>query len=248
MERFDVVMEGLRRGDSFLANLTLATPITINASLEEVFYATKATYKLCLPNRFVCFSPESFVRIDTASGRIETRPMKGTIDASLPNAREQILSDSKELAEHYTIVDLMRSDLARVSSNIEVERFRYIDTIHTAQGDLLQVSSLIAGEVLPHYSKHLGSLLKAILPAGSICGAPKEATRRLIARAEKGKRGFYSGVFGIFDGQVLDSAVMIRFIAEENGNRRYHSGGGITINSRAKDEYHEVIQKIYLPR
>ena len=69
-----------------------------------------------------------------------------------------------------------------------------------------------------------------------------------IEEAETEPRGYYTGIFGYFDGTSLDSAVMIRFIEQkEDGTLLYHSGGGITINSRAEDEYREVIEKVYLP-
>jgi para-aminobenzoate synthetase component 1 len=71
---------------------------------------------------------------------------------------------------------------------------------------------------------------------------------RLIASAEQESRGFYTGIAGYFDGKVLDSAVLIRFIEEREGGKLfYRSGGGITVNSNARDEYEEMLAKIYLP-
>lgn len=245
-ERFEVICTALKQGDTFLANLTLATPVMCPAP-EELFHATYAPYRLCVPGRFICFSPESFVNIDFAEGRIATYPMKGTIDASLPCAEQTILNDYKETAEHYTIVDLMRSDLARVARRVRVERFRFITEISTDRGRLLQVSSEIVGEIAQK-RRELGTLLRELLPAGSISGAPKEATVRAIARAERQPRGFYSGVFGYFDGVRVDSAVAIRFIEQRaSGEKYYRSGGGITINSHPEEEYREVVEKIYLP-
>jgi para-aminobenzoate synthetase component 1 len=93
----------------------------------------------------------------------------------------------------------------------------------------------------------LGDIIATLLPAGSISGAPKRKTVEIIHEAEQGPRGFYSGVCGIFDGSNLDSAVMIRFIGKENGKFVYRSGGGITINSIARKEYQELIDKVYVP-
>lgn len=246
-ERFDIIQQSLRHGDSFLANLTVATPIETSLNLQEIYTLARAPYRMLMEERFVCFSPERFVRIDPQ--RISTNPMKGTIPADQPNAASTILQDPKETAEHYTIVDLMRSDLARVSHNVRVARFRYIDRIITRQRELLQVSSEIEGKLPENALNHLGDILFRLLPAGSICGAPKEATLQAIARAEQGHpRGYYTGIFGYFNGQVLDSAVMIRFIAKHpDGSLYYHSGGGITIHSDPLSEYHEVYDKIYLP-
>ena len=68
---------------------------------------------------------------------IYSYPMKGTIDASLPNARQELMDDKKEAAEHATIVDLIRNDLSRVASGVRVDRYRYIETLHTNKGDIL---------------------------------------------------------------------------------------------------------------
>jgi para-aminobenzoate synthetase component 1 len=173
--------------------------------------------------------------------------MKGTINASLPDAEQLILSDEKELSEHVTIVDLIRNDLSAVAKSVNVNRFRYIDRIKTNHKDLLQISSEIAGDLPDDYLSHLGSILISLLPAGSVSGAPKRKTIQIIREAEKEKRGFYTGVFGYFDGVKLDSAVMIRFIEQEGEQFYYRSGGGINAQSEAEKEYQEAIDKIYVP-
>lgn len=244
--RFAVIREGLQRGDSYLANLTVRTPIDFTGDPLELLSRVKAKYAAWLPGRFVCFSPEIFVRV-SADGVIRSFPMKGTIDATLPNAREQILQDPKELAESATIVDLIRNDLSSVASGVRVERFRYVDEVKTRDGALLQVSSEVAGQLPSDWRSRLGEILDRLLPAGSITGAPKESTRALIARAEQHERGFYTGICGYFDGESLDTGVMIRFIEREGDRYYYHAGGGITINSDCRSEYEEVIEKIYLP-
>lgn len=106
LRRFAVIRRGLLRGDSFLTNLTERTPIRTNLTLDEIFRRSRARYKLLLPGRLVCFSPECFVRI--TDGVIRSYPMKGTIDAALPDAEARLLEDYKERCEHYTIVDLIR--------------------------------------------------------------------------------------------------------------------------------------------
>jgi len=94
---------------------------------------------------------------------------------------------------------------------------------------------------------HAYPTLMNLLPAGSVTGAPKAKTVQIIREAEEEQRGYYSGVFGYFDGDQLDSAVMIRFI-EKTGNKFfYRSGGGITTQSKAEIEYQEAIDKIYVP-
>ena len=235
------------RGDSFLTNLTLRTPIECTASLEDIYLSSEATYRILLPGHFVAFSPECFVKLQ--GDELATHPMKGTIDAHLPNAAETLRADYKEGCEHHTIVDLMRNDLSRIANGVHVRRFKYLTELHTSSGELLQMSSEVIGTINRSRGLHLGDLLLQLLPAGSISGAPKERTVELIQEAEGQSRGFYTGVCGYFDGKDLDSAVLIRFIEQDtDGKLFYHSGGGITINSSCKDEYHECLQKIYIPQ
>lgn len=242
---FDVVMKHLRFGNSYLVNLTSRTRIEMSLDLTSVYDDSAAPYRLLCRDEFVCFSPESFVRID--NNQIASFPMKGTIDAGIPDAGMIILQDKKETAEHYTIVDLIRNDLSMVAKNVHVPRFRFIDRIATNRKDLLQVSSEIRGELPADWHCHLGDLMNALLPAGSVTGAPKEKTLEIISEAENYHRGFYTGVFGFFNGQSLDSGVMIRFIQKEDGQFFYKSGGGITVYSDARSEYEEMINKVYVP-
>ena len=244
-KKFAVVREGLARGDSFLLNLTMATKLEMDWTLEEIFHRARSPYRLLVPGRFVCFSPEIFVRID--EGMISSYPMKGTIDASLPNAERVILEDYKERSEHNTIVDLIRNDLNRVAEQVDVRRFRYIDRLQVSRGEILQVSSEVTGRLTGNYYSRLGEVIFGMLPAGSVSGAPKPSTLHIISCAEGGRRGFYTGVFGYFDGKRLDSAVMIRYIEECDGQYYFRSGGGITINSDCRAEYEEVLAKVYLP-
>ena len=298
---FDIVKNNIMAGNSYLTNLTCKVPVNCNLSLEDIFNQAKGKYKLLLrrkrnqaedkaqqkeeeaqnkadkkeenieeiSNPFVCFSPETFVRIK--NGRIYSYPMKGTLDASLPDAEKQLMEDRKEAAEHATIVDLIRNVLSRVAENVRVDKYRYIDVLHTNKGDILQTSSEISGSLPEDYRQHLGKILDAQLPAGSITGAPKDKTMQIIHEAEGYDRGFYTGIMGIYDQGELNSAVMIRFIEEENspvdfeadGEKNFKAnegkepkesrelyfkaGGGITSKSDCRREYEEVIQKIYLP-
>jgi len=244
-EAFDTVMHHLDYGDSFLTNLTIKTKVRPNQSLRDLFHFSKAKYKLWLKDQVLVFSPETFVQIK--DGKIYSYPMKGTIDASVPGAKEKVLSDQKELSEHVTIVDLIRNDLSIVSSNVEVSRFRYIDELITSDKTLLQVSSEISGDLPLNYNEHLGDVVVSLLPAGSVSGAPKAKTQEIIRQAEKEERGYYTGVFGYFNGTELDSGVMIRFIEQKGNEYYYRSGGGITTQSSLESEYQEAIDKIYVP-
>lgn len=242
---FDRVKKEILFGNSFLLNLTFATEISTNYSLKALFDIAHAKYKLYYQDEFIVFSPETFVQIK--GNKIYTFPMKGTIDADIPDAHHIIMNDLKETAEHYTIVDLLRNDLSMVAREVKVNRFRYADTLVTTSGKLLQVSSEIEGTLAKDYNAHLGDLFNALLPAGSISGAPKKKTIEIITSVEPERRGYYTGVFGIFDGENVDSAVMIRFIEKTGQTLRYRSGCGITNMSQCMDEYHEMINKVYVP-
>jgi para-aminobenzoate synthetase component 1 len=243
--KFDEVVTQIRRGNSFLVNLTQPALVGTNLNLEDLYRCGKARYKLWLKDMFTVLSPETFIKI--VDGKIYSYPMKGTIDASVPDAVNVILNDPKEKAEHATIVDLIRNDLSMVADNVGVTRYRYVDTLHTNKGDLLQVSSEIVGRLSPDYPDRLGEIMFSLLPAGSISGAPKPKTLQIIEAAEGYDRGFYTGIFGWFDGRNLDSAVMIRFVEQQGNQLIFKSGGGITSQSDPKKEYEELIRKIYVP-
>lgn len=243
-QAFQLVKQQLLEGNSYLLNLTFPTDLHLNFGLEEIFHLAEAPYKLWGKD-FVVFSPECFVQIK--GEHIFSHPMKGTIDARTPNAETLILQNKKETWEHNTIVDLIRNDLSMVADQVEVTRFRYLTKIKTHKNELLQVSSEIKGKLSSDWKSRIGEILIKLLPAGSISGAPKQKTVEIIQTAEAQPRGYYTGVFGIFDGQTLDSAVMIRYIEQTANGFRFRSGGGITAMSRAEEEYQELIDKVYVP-
>ena len=231
-ERFEYVVHQQNIGNSYM-------------SLEEIFHASWAMYKLLFGDQFVVFSPECFVKTD--GNTICTFPMKGTINADTEDAAATLIGSLKEESEHNTIVDLMRNDISMVASSTEVKRYRYIERIDTHKSRILQTSSEITASLPADWRRHLGEILWRLLPAGSVSGAPKEKTLEIIRSAEGEPRGYYTGVFGIFDGANLDSAVMIRFVGQRDGKLFFQSGGGITAQSSLDDEYNELIEKIYVP-
>ena len=242
---FQRVQDHLKRGDSYLVNLTFPTEVVFDGNLKDLFYSSKSPYKLFFKDQFVSYSPECFIKI--VSGKIYSYPMKGTISSSVLNAKETVLGNPKEIAEHATIVDLIRNDLSSYAKRVQVNRFRYVDQITSNDSSLLQVSSEIEGTLNKDWQGNLGNLIWDMLPAGSISGAPKPKTLEIIRSVEDGKRGYYTGVYGFFDGTNLDSAVAIRFIEKQNQKFFYRSGGGVTSQSNCEDEYQELLDKIYVP-
>ncbi len=242
--KFDKIIEKIKSGDTYLLNLTQPTKIQTHLSLKEIYAGATSHYKLRYKEQFVCFSPEKFIQIDNDT--IHTYPMKGTIDASIPHAKEIILENKKEMAEHVMVVDLLRNDLSIVADNVKVEKFRYVEEIEAGEKKLLQVSSHISGHVGISWHEKIGDILKALLPAGSISGTPKKSTLEIIDAVEDYERGYFSGIFGVYDGKKFDSGVMIRFIEKTKDGYIYKSGGGITLDSDAISEYQELLDKIYL--
>jgi len=243
---YEKIISNIRYGNSYLVNLTFPTPIETSLSLLDIYIHSEAPYKLYFDNKFVVFSPESFITI--RGMKIMARPMKGTIDEKIKNAEFLLLNDQKELAEHHTVVDLLRNDLSLIAQDVTVEKFRYIERVRSRDKTLLQTSSLISGTLQEDYRNDLGDRLYALLPAGSITGAPKKETMKIILENENYKRGYYSGIMGIYDGKNLDSAVMIRYIEQDENNKLiFKSGGGITASSSLKKEYDEMINKVYVP-
>ena len=244
-QAFRIVIDNARTGKTYLTNLTFPSKLTTNLRLQNIYQLSQARYKLLYKNEFVFFSPETFVRIN--QGKIYSFPMKGTIDAALPGAKDLLLDDEKDMAEHVTIVDLIRNDLSIYAEDVRVEKFRYIDTLITNRKKLLQVSSVISGRLPDNYHAKLGEIIFSMLPAGSVSGAPKEETLRIIRESEGSPRGYYTGIMGYFDGQDFDSCVMIRFIERQDEGMIYRSGGGITFMSDPEKEYQELIDKVYVP-
>ena len=244
-KKFEYVVEKIKAGETYLLNLTQETPLEKILSLKKMYTLANAHYKLRYRDEFICFSPETFIQIQ--GDTIATFPMKGTIDASIKNAKEKILADEKEMAEHVMIVDLLRNDLSIVAKEVQVEKFRYITKIEAGEKELLQVSSKISAKLPLNWHENLGDILKSLLPAGSISGTPKKSTLKIIKEIEGYERKFFSGVFGIYDGKSFDSGVMIRFIEKREEKFFYKSGGGVTLDSSAESEYQEMLDKIYLP-
>ena len=244
-KQFLNVINNIKKGNTYIFNLTNETKISNNISLKNIYESCNAKYKLYYKNKFLSFSPETFVKI--SSNKIYSFPMKGTIDAKIKNAKNKILNNKKELAEHTMIVDLIRNDLSIYASDVNVDKFRYIEKIKAGNKDLYQVSSKISAQLPNNWNENIGNILCSLLPAGSITGTPKRSTVNLINKIENYNRDFFTGIWGVYDGENIDTSVLIRFIQNNNGSYVYKSGGGITIDSDCLSEYNEMNDKIYIP-
>ena len=143
--------------------------------------------------------------------------------------QKKLQTNPKEINEHNTIVDLIRNDLSKIAREIAVTRFRYLDKIQTQKREIYHTSSEIKGKLSPDWKTQLPEILLGLLPAGSILRRTKSKTVSIIKNVEEGPRGYYTGIFGYFDGKNLDSAVNIRYL-EKDEQMIYRSGGGITFS------------------
>jgi anthranilate/para-aminobenzoate synthase component I len=187
---FDIVHCHLHGGNSFLVNYTCATPVDTDLTLRQVFDHARAPYRLWVNDSFVVFSPEIFVRI--TDGFIYSHPMKGTMDATLPDARERLLADPKEIAEHVMLMDLGRNDVGRVADigsvkiteNMIIERYSHV----------MHIVSSVEGRLREGMSNL--DVLRATFPAGTLSGAAKVRAMEIIDELEPSKRGIYGGAVG----------------------------------------------------
>lgn len=241
---FNKVIDSIKRGFTYVLNLTQPTEVLVNSTLKEIYNHAEARYKLRYKDDFICYSPETFIAIK--DNKIATYPMKGTLDASTPDGENLLYNNQKESAEHVMIVDLLRNDLNMVSKNVRVEKFKYIERINSGKGELFQMSSKVVGELEDGWQSRIGDILETMLPAGSITGTPKRKTVELINEIENYDRGFFTGIFGVFQDNSFRSGVMIRFLEKRDGKFIYKSGGGVTLDSDLQSEYREMIDKVYL--
>ena len=242
---FTRVQKAIAAGKTRLVNLTCQVPFFCDLTPRELYMATQAKYRLWIRDTLLCFSPETFLRIE--HGEIKSYPMKGTIRADVPEAEAVLLGNEKEAEEHASVVELIKQDLGKVASRLEVRRYRYVDTLQTSNGPILETSSEVVGQLPKDYRAHLGDILFSQLPGGSITGMPKLESIKVISSAEEYNRGFYTGVMGLYADGKLNSAVMIRFIDCSSKQLYYKAGGGITAKSDCLSEYNEVITKCYVP-
>jgi len=240
---FARVQKYQREGENYLLNLTFPTGVRLSHDLWEVAHAVRAPYVLAIRGEFVVFSPETFVIIE--GDRIATFPMKGTIPADDEQNLARLYDDPKEQAEHVAVVDLLRHDLGQVCSSVTVKRYRYWDVVDHGRGRLYQTSSHIEGML--RRDRDITEVLEYLLPAGSVTGVPKPRALEIIEEVEGYDRGWYTGIFGLFDGQRLVSAVTIRYLESRGEDMVYKSGGGIMIYSDPLREYQELMEKVYVP-
>jgi para-aminobenzoate synthetase component 1 len=183
-----------------------------------------------------CASPEQLVRV--VGDRITTVPIKGTLRIA-PGSDEALRSSAKDRAEHVMIVDLERNDLSRVArtGSVQVEE---LYALYEWSG-LWQASSTVAAQLEPGVV--VLDVLRALLPGGSVTGAPKRAACSLLAGLEPVGRGPAMGAFGVVTAAGLDLGLTIRTVAADEDRVHLWAGGGITWSSDPAGEVDEAHAK-----
>ncbi len=248
------IKEYIAAGDTYQVNFTDAVEFTTRLSPSTLFASLLSRQSVAyagflnLPGQTILsLSPELFFRID--SGRITTRPMKGTMPRGLDEAddREAALrlqQDEKNRSEHVMIVDLLRNDLGRISESgsVRVEDLFSVERYQT----LLQMTSTISASLLRGVTFY--QIFRSLFPCGSITGAPKVRTMQIIREMEPRPRGIYTGAIGyIAPNRDATFSVAIRTLVlrGEMGllQGQMGVGGGIVADSVAEDEYRECLLK-----
>lgn len=191
----------------------------------------------------LCVSPELLVRYDASTRVLTTEPMKGTRPATA-DGLAQLRVSAKDCAELAMIVDLMRNDVGRVGviGSVRVDEPRMIERHGPAQGGVWQASARVLGRLRDGLG--LEDVLGALLPAGSITGAPKVRAMQVVHALEPTPRGPYCGAIGVLDGRGgAELAVGIRTALVVGDELRYSVGAGIVAQSEPEAEWAETLAK-----
>ena len=251
------IQERIRAGDTYQTNLTRKISAELPESLapHDIFLRMRkhhpapfAAYLERPDSTVVSASPERFFRI--GDGVITTSPIKGTRprgatpeeDARL---REELAGSAKDRAENTMIVDLLRNDLGRVCEfgSINVERLCELEE----HPSLFHLVSTIKGSL--RNQSTIASVIRALFPCGSITGAPKISTMRIIDEVERSARGMSMGAIGILMpasfgmGEFIDTSVAIRTMTVRGRSAEFKVGGGVVIDSDPRAEYQETVTK-----
>ncbi len=188
-------------------------------------------------------SPETLVKLE--DGVLHTFPLAGTRPRGKTQAEDlalekELLQDEKELAEHNMLVDLGRNDLGKISKfgTVQVEKLHSIERY----SHVMHIGSTVAGQI--REDKDALDAIEAVLPAGTLSGAPKIRACQLIAELENNKRGIYGGAIGYIDFTGnMDTCIAIRIAYKKNGKVFVRSGAGIVADSVPEMEYEECLNK-----
>ena len=240
----------IKEGDIF--QVVLSNPMRAKAegSLFDTYRVLRATN----PSPYMFYfssddieiagaSPETLVKLD--QGKLSTFPLAGTRPRGKDREEDlaleaELLKDEKELAEHNMLVDLGRNDIGKISKigTVQVEKYLYVERYSC----VMHLGSTVIGQIRD--DKDAVDAVDAILPAGTLSGAPKFRACQIIDELEKSKRGIYGGAIGYMDFTGnLDVCIAIRLVYKKNGEICIRSGAGIVADSVPEKEFMECKNK-----
>ena len=244
------IKERIASGDTYQVNFTdkvsfrpAASPATVFGKLANQQPVAYSAFINVAEHHVLSLSPELFFRMD--SGKIVTRPMKGTMPRGLDLTEDQqaaarLKSDEKNRSEHVMIVDLLRNDLGRIctTGSVQVEDIFSVEKYET----LLQMTSTVSGKL--HGGIGYYDIFRSLFPSGSVTGAPKIHTMEIIRELERGPRGVYTGAIGfIAPGGNAVFNVAIRTLVLTARQAQMGVGGGIVADSIPEEEHRECLLK-----
>ena len=249
IERVQAIKDHIREGDIYQANFTTridvnsdSDPFDVYRRLRRLNPAPYGAYLNFGDYQVLSTSPE---RMFLKNGdQISTSPIKGTIAngsdlSSSELNRTRLLQSEKDRAELLMIVDLERNDLGRIAQTGSVEVERLFKT--EIYSSLIHLVSDISAEL--RHDVKLKDILSALMPGGSITGAPKKRAVEIIADMERDPRSVYTGCIGYVDGDTADFNIAIRTMIHSGGQYHVHAGGGIVADSDPVAEYEEMLLK-----
>ena len=242
--------EYIREGDIFQVVLSNRLDADFTGSLLDTYRALRTEN----PSPYMFYfssddmeaagaSPETLVKLE--NGTLHTFPLAGTrprgaTDEEDRRLEQELLADEKERAEHNMLVDLGRNDLGKISAfgTVEVERYMSVERF----SHVMHLGSTVRGTIRP--DRDAVDAVAAVLPAGTLSGAPKLRACQIINELEGNKRGLYGGAIGYLDFTGnLDTCIAIRLAFKKNGKVFVRSGAGIVADSIPEKEYQECINK-----
>lgn len=242
------IKQYISEGVTYEVNYTYPSEVLTNLDGIELFEALldkqKTPYNTFIKNKYttlLSFSPELFFRLE--GRKITTKPMKGTApkldDGKDEERRDFLYNDIKNRAENIMIVDLLRNDLGRIAKTgtVKVNKLFEIEEHPTVYQMTSEVSAILEDRI------SLFDIFKAIFPCGSITGAPKVSTMKVIDELESFDRNLYCGAIGYLSPDICEFSVPIRILYGNNHKYTYHAGGAVVWDSNAEDEWEETLTK-----
>ncbi len=238
--------EYIREGDIFQAVISRQFAAPYQGSLLNAYRVLRTTnpspymvYMNMDGDEIMSTSPETLVRLQ--NGRLTTFPVagsrpRGKTDEEDKHLENELLADEKELAEHNMLVDLGRNDLGKISqfSSVEVTNYMAIHRYST----IMHICSQVESNILPNCDGY--SAIEAVLPAGTLSGAPKIRACEIINEMEAQPRGIYGGALGYLDFTGnMDTCIAIRMAVKKDNKVYVQAGGGIVADSIPENEYEE---------